>query len=523
MGCCADREARQDGMADLKSSDQSTAIQATKSLKRDLNEPTKSLSKSQSSRISKSNKKQANSKTNANELNKWISKNDFVKTDKEYIKTKYQFIKRLSVGSFGYIMLVTDKKTNENKIIKEIQKTFLSVEMQKCVCSESEKLYFLDHPNIVKLYEIVEDNQSFYLVSEYYPGGDLFEKILENPLSEQLAKKYMQDILIAVNYCHSRGVIHRNIRPENIIFSTNQADGVLKLTDFGSIWQASANSCKVWSIHYMAPEMIKGSLNKRASDIWSIGVILYVMLTGKPPFVGKTEKELIASINKGLSLGDKELAFYSAELKDLISKMLDLNYKQRISALDALNHPWFSISNASQESKNFEESLKLLAQFNAQSKIEKSIYQYIVSQFSNQCEEKAYIELFRKLDKDHNGILSREELISGCRALGVCEESNVEEILDRIDMNRSGSIDYSEFVAAVINWNSETQIKKLEQVFQLYDADGNGTLSLHEMKKAIPGIPNAQWKKFFKEADINGDGMISTYEFKEYVLKKRNN
>ena len=202
----------------------------------------------------------------------------------------------------------------------------------------------IDHPNVLKLYEFFVDHKRYFLVTELCTGGELFDKIAEEQFFyEGDAANITKQILSAINYCHQHNVIHRDLKPENILLNNDTKDPQITLIDFGQAVRIDPSSNlkeKSGTSYYIAPEVLMGSYNKEC-DLWSIGVILFIMLVGYPPFNGQNDEEITKRILKGnLSLEDEEWQGISDEAKDLVRKLLCYDPKQRITARDALNHPW---------------------------------------------------------------------------------------------------------------------------------------------------------------------------------------
>ena len=201
----------------------------------------------------------------------------------------------------------------------------------------------LDHPNIVKYYETYDDQKYIYLVMEYIHGFQLFEMITaqENQtFTEQIAAGYMKSLFQAVNHCHAVDVIHRDIKPENIMITK---EGSVRLIDFG-LSKASKNknlSTVAGTPYYMAPEVLEGSYGQKA-DLWSLGVLLYTLVSGYLPFQGTNSHEVFRKIKEAdFHFNHVEFKEVSAECKDLITRLLVVNQKKRLSGQQALKHQWF--------------------------------------------------------------------------------------------------------------------------------------------------------------------------------------
>jgi len=286
----------------------------------------------------------------------------------------------------------------------------------------------------------------------------------------------MRQILAAVTYCHNLNIIHRDIKPQNLLFESHDKDSRIKLIDFGIsafFKSASKLNLRVGTPYYVSPEVINKSYDSKC-DIWSCGVLLYILLCGKPPFDGKKQDEVFAKILKGeYSMSGADWENISKQAKDLVKKMLILNPAERISAVDALNHSW--IKKFSEEDGTKESTLVFLKEmrtFGVKHKLQQAGLTYIASQFTSKQEKKELEKVFLAFDKKGTGKLSNEDLIRGFREVygeGFPAEEEVMKIMEIIDMDKNGYIDYSEFLVATVNKNKLLSREKLEAAFKMFD------------------------------------------------------
>lgn len=197
----------------------------------------------------------------------------------------------------------------------------------------------------MRFFEVVETSTRYYIITEYLSGGQLFERFSKSPVvNEKIAAKYMFDVIIALNFCHKNGLTNKDIKPENLLFEFDAPDAHLKLVDYGfSLLKNFSTGAKgpVGSVVYMPPEKFKGEVSEK-SDVWSVGVILFIILSGRVPFQGKTDAETMQKIlNKPLSMNSKSWETVSEEAKDLVSKMLSKDPESRPTAEEIIMDPWF--------------------------------------------------------------------------------------------------------------------------------------------------------------------------------------
>mmetsp|Transcript_49800 Transcript_49800/g.57152 ORF Transcript_49800/g.57152 Transcript_49800/m.57152 type:complete len:524 (+) Transcript_49800:68-1639(+) len=447
----------------------------------------------------------------------------------------YEKRRTLGAGAFGEVMQVYDKEKERIVAMKILKKSKLPSRYStderevKKLKREINILKRLDHPNIIHVYEFFQTDENYYIVTEFCPGGELFDKIVDcGFFNEHLAAKICKQLLSAVAFCHSHNIVHRDLKPENILFVNDEVTSPIKLIDFGEsrIFEKNARMRReVGTVYYIAPEVLQGGYTEKC-DIWSAGVILYVMLCGYPPFNGDTDADIFDSIKRGeFHFYPQEWKGISREAKDLIKKMLIYDPKKRMTAQQALQHPWIT-EFATKETISNDESSKIalgnLRNFRATERLKAATYLYVANQLSNQQSKEELMKLFQELDEDGSGTLSREEVKKGYKKIWGEEvtEAKVDQVIDSVDINGNGVIDFAEFLAAATNFQEEVSDQKLKSAFDLFDVDGNGQISLEELKSVLSKgsqVDDMVWEGLIKEVDIDGDGQISFSEFKKMM------
>ena len=453
-----------------------------------------------------------------------ISKDNFISVGNRGLRDVYENIKKLGKGSFGKVFQVRNKSTNKFYACKKISKLNMNkAQFQK----EIEILMRMDHPNIIKLYEVFESDNSMYLIMEECFGGELFDRILsrikKNDLyNEKEACKIMQQVIGAIEYCHNNGIVHRDLKPENLLYAYEgeEENNPIKIVDFGLSQNINYNktlSSKVGTAYYVPPEILAGKYNEKC-DIWSAGVILYILLSGEPPFNDSNDNLIYAKIKKfDFSFPDNKWKNISKEAKDLLSKML-VKEDARLSASQVLEHPWFNLlkgEKISLQNLNFgkENFFKKYCESNLLKKI---MLLYIASKL----EESEILDLknlFKAFDKDNNGQIDYKEFEKGLMELN-SDDLNQQEIkkcFDEIDVDHSGKIDYTEFIAASLERRVYLKKEKLFEAFTSLDKDKNFQISKDELMKILKLEPKEDHfvAKLINIADKNGDGNIDYKEF----------
>jgi calcium-dependent protein kinase len=453
-----------------------------------------------------------------------INSSNFVQVRTENILEFYRIQGKISEGSFGSVYAIKHLKTTQKRAVKLIPIDENSDTSIEGILQEVSILKKMNHANIIRIFEVFRDRSHLKIVTEFCKGGELFDRILANSyFSESLAAKYMYQIVSAVVYMHSNNIVHRDLKPENLVFENKQEDSNLKLIDFGVSKHFKKNEIlleRVGSPYYIAPEVISGNYDEKC-DVWSLGVILYIMLSGRPAFTGKNETEILVSImTKEPSFDGSVWRNISKEAIELIKSMLVKNSANRIPASQVIRSLWLQkyYKNIDLDKNVASLSLRNLSRFNTTSKLHRATISYIVSQVISSEEVEKLREVFRSIDKNGDGVLSPQELKDALNNfLGI--STNAENLIKKIDADGNGDINYSEFLAAAIDWEKELSKERLQSAFNLFDKDSNGSISVKELTEALGGNrkKDNMFLEMIQEADINHDGEIDLEEFCNFM------
>ena len=404
----------------------------------------------------------------------------------------------------------------------------------------------LDHPNILKVYEFYSSEKYIYIINELCTGGELFDKIVDvKYFSESVACNIMRQLLSAVAYCHEKGVIHRDLKPENILIESSEEKDKeffhIKVIDFGTceILKKKKLTEQIGTSFYIAPEVLKNGYNEKC-DLWSCGVILYILLCGSPPFYGKNEKEIFKKILDGnFSFRHKIWNKISTEGKNLVLKLLQVNPMKRLSAQEALEDVWFKKNlniNTLEKEKNshgYKIFLKNITEFCAEQKLQQATLAFLVHNFAPKEELYELKKIFFAFDKNGDGKLSKEEFVTGLTNNNnnlntiLKGDSSIEGLLKNIDSDNNGYIGFEEFLIASINKEKILTEKNLKLAFDVFDRDKSGKISQNELKYILGEYNvNAKehlWQKMIQQIDLNQDGQISYEEFHKMMMDVINN
>ena len=452
--------------------------------------------------------------------------------------------KTLGHGSYGTVYLVKHKQLHRYFAMKVIKKTHKNKSDEESLMNEINILRKMDHPNILKMTDFYNQKKEYDIITEYCQEGELFNEIKAYaPFNETIAGYYMKQILKAVCYCHGMNIVHRDLKPENILIVKRMKNGChpIKIIDFGTakiFSKEKRETLLIGSAYYIAPEVLDRNYTEKC-DIWSCGVIMYILLTGRPPFGGNTDMEIMQKIKTGkFDLTKYPWGIISKEAKDLIKDLLQLNPGQRLSAEKALKHPWFQTKQVKQiESMNNltkHNTIKLvenLTKYRSDNILRCAVIAYLVHNNTQLKEAHEAIKLFNQIDENGDGRITKEELYNGLQSYLASEgeklKNEVELIFNHIDTDHNGFIEYEEFIRAAIDKNYFLSNNFIKFAFSYFDRDGSGNITMEEVRNLFylneknkkSAEAEKQLKSSFDEIDINHDGSLS---FEEFVQMMKN-
>ncbi|XXG74981.1 hypothetical protein AAC387_Pa07g3577 [Persea americana] len=449
--------------------------------------------------------------------------------DKDF-DSKYSIGKLLGHGQFGYTYVATDRASGDRVAVKKIEKNKMILPIAvEDVKREVKILQALTgHENVVQFHNAFEDDSYVYIVMELCEGGELLDRILakkDSRYSEKDAAIVVRQMLKVAAECHLHGLVHRDMKPENFLFKSTKEDSPLKATDFGLsdfIKPGRKFQDIVGSAYYVAPEVLKRKSGPE-SDVWSIGVITYILLCGRRPFWDKTEDGIFKEVLRNKpDFRRKPWPSISNSAKDFVKKLLVKDPRARLTAAQALSHPWVREGGDASEIPVDISVLSNLRQFVKYSRLKQFALRALATTFSE--EEIADLrDQFDAIDVDKSGTISLEEMR---HALAKdlpwkLKEPRVLEILQAIDSNTDGLVDFPEFIAAALRvhqleeHDSEMWQERSQAAFEKFDVDRDGYITPEELKMHT-GL-RGSIDPLLEEADIDKDGKISLSEFRRLL------
>ncbi|KAL8256968.1 hypothetical protein R6Q59_029009 [Mikania micrantha] len=444
-------------------------------------------------------------------------------TDRTQISDKYIMGRELGRGEFGVTYLCTDRETKQAFACKSISKKKLrtAIDIEDVRREVAIMSTLPDHPNIVKLRATYEDHEAVHIVMELCEGGELFDRIVaRGHYSERAAAGIAKTVAEVVKMCHENGVIHRDLKPENFLFANKKENSALKAIDFGlSVFFKPGERFSeiVGSPYYMAPEVLKRNYGPEI-DIWSAGVILYILLCGVPPFWAETEQGVALAILRGvIDFKRKPWPQISENAKSLVKQMLEPDPKKRLTAQQVLEHPWIENEKKASNVPLGNIVRTRLKQFSVMNRFKKKALRVIAEHLSIE-EVEVTKEMFTLMDSDGDGKVTLDELKAGLKKIGShLSEPEIRLLMDVADVDGNGVLEYGEFVAVTIHLQKMENDEHLRRAFMFFDKNGSGYIELDELEQVLyePGHVDMQaLNEIMKEVDTDQDGQIS---FKEFV------
>lgn len=457
-----------------------------------------------------------------------IQRQWFISSKTTDINADYVITKEIGSGAFGKVFQAEDRKSLSLRAVKVIQK--IRVQDYQTFVNEIEILKKLDHPNIVNIIETYENERVCFIVLEHCRGGELFDRLVKlNHFTEAQAASIMKQLLSAIMYCHNNNVCHRDLKPENCLYVTEDDTSEMKIIDFGLSAQAKEEDLLhdlTGTPYYVAPEMMGGSYTK-VVDCWSLGVILYVLLSGTPPFNGKDNNEILMSVYNGsFTFRPKIFKSVSDYAKDLISRLLTKDPNHRITAQQAYMHPWIQGTIPSPYPDLPPNLLASLKNFVETKTLKKASLMFIASKLT-EVDIRNIRKHFKNIDINGDGVISKNELVSLVKSLTPdISDDNLQILVSSLDINDNGNIDYTEFLTGCLLRKSFSNSGYLESAFKHFDKDDSGFITVNEVREVLNGgeivhkLSTNDIEEMIADIDKNKDGCLDYREFIDMMTQR---
>lgn len=290
----------------------------------------------------------------------------------------YKLGKQLGEGAFSVVKDGVHKQSGNSFAIKIVTKAKLTQEDEDALKEEIAVLKELKHQHIIRLYDVFDESQYYYLVTEKMSGGELFDRIVQKSYyNEKEARDVCKILFEALRYCHSHKVAHRDLKPENLLLFSEHNDSDIKIADFGfakKCFAPNSLTTQCGTPGYVAPEILEGIPYDTKADMWSLGVIMYILLGGYPPFIEQNQRDLFRKIRKGqYEFHEEYWGQVSSDAKELISSLLTVSPLRRLSGSEALLNKWILGDDAKLAGKDLGKNLQEFKRFNARRKFKGAV------------------------------------------------------------------------------------------------------------------------------------------------------
>ena len=453
------------------------------------------------------------------------------------IHENYEIIKKIGAGPLGAVYKAKNIYLKNIVAIKMIKKSENKKETDSKIKNQINILKKLNHPNIVKIYAFYCNDKYYQIITEFCKKGELYQYIKKSFSEKQLAIIFYQ-IFSGLAYLHDKNVIHRNIKLKNIMILEKEEDMTskeeylwVKIIDFNTeeIFHNNKKNSSIQNSYYTPPEALSNKYSEK-SDIWSVGIILYLALTGKIPFDGKTNDEIYHKI-KNTPYNDLDPRFmaHSFEVRDLLDKLLQKDANKRLSAKEALNHEWFKVFNGRALYSNFrpdviQQYINNLCTYSCESKLSQLVLAFLIHNIPVSSSTYTILKLFRYFNLSGDCKLTKIDLKKGLYNYRNEEQVNniVDELFLLLDGDNNGYIEFEEFYRACADKKEILTKENIWYAFKFLDDKNTNTIDVQTLMRAFDAKPNkmleAVFNKTLNKGDADNNGIITFEEFEEIML-----
>uniref|UniRef100_A0A7S2Q6P1 Calmodulin n=1 Tax=Zooxanthella nutricula TaxID=1333877 RepID=A0A7S2Q6P1_9DINO len=436
--------------------------------------------------------------------------------------------KTLGTGSSGPVLAAKRRHTAERYAVKKI---FLEGDdARKVLASEVEIILSLDHPNVVRLFEVYESESALSLVMECMEGGTLYSRVSEvKVFPESDAVMTTLHMLRAVNYIHSEGIAHRDLKLENFMYDKSGSN-FLKLIDFGFSKVFEKNNAmeeSLGTVTYVAPEVVGKKYTRGSCDLWSMGVIVFILLGGYMPFAGKDDQAILRAVLRGkYRMHESRWGKVSREGRDFVERLLVVDPRRRMTAKEALAHTWISRAKSASDTALLPglEVGQAFVRFAEASRFRQACMHMMAwSTFSVPHEERTrYRHTFLALDTTHRGVVKLNDLRAFLERGGALPEDDLALVMgaaERVESACCTGLRFADFIAVMMAPRlAANGDRVLHDAFARFDDSHRGWVTEGQIRETLGSkVSRAEIAETFQRMDINSDGRVSLKEFLSYV------
>eukprot|EP00403_Amphidinium_massartii_P015815 CAMPEP_0178424636 /NCGR_PEP_ID=MMETSP0689_2-20121128/28311_1 /TAXON_ID=160604 /ORGANISM="Amphidinium massartii, Strain CS-259" /LENGTH=564 /DNA_ID=CAMNT_0020046277 /DNA_START=47 /DNA_END=1737 /DNA_ORIENTATION=- len=406
--------------------------------------------------------------------------------------------------------------------IKAFTTVNLSREAKVQLETEVDVFLGMDHPHVARLFDVYESEHHLHLVMECMEGKELFDRVTERKrFSEYDAAEAVRQMLLSVNYLHSHGIVHRDLKLENFLYDKMGSDH-LKLIDFGfsKVWDPTVKmQCSCGTLSYVAPEVLRKSYTNKC-DLWSVGVIAFILLSGYMPFSGSESNQTMNILAGKYVLKPERWGTISKDGLAFVQALLAVDPEKRLSASDALTHSWIVKREEKQKVEIDRGTVDALRSYGSASRFRRACLEMMAWSLSN--EERALVrKQFLAMDKNKEGTITLGELKQVMMDQFDISDEETRRIFEAMDSNHDSTIHYSDFLAAMLSTRIKLHGDLLLRTFKRFDTDSSGYITVENLREVLgESFEGQDVSKLIAEADMLKDGRISYKEFVAYLRKE---
>lgn len=432
----------------------------------------------------------------------------------------------LGSGYNGPVKVVVHETTGKIFALKSFSKKDKSLTKLHMFQNEIAIFLRMDHPNVCKLIDIYDTPHTVHMIMEHCAGGELYDRLhAAKQFSEDVAVATTHQMLLALNYLHSNRIVHRDLKLENFMYESKDADARLKLIDFGfsKIWDpATRMQASCGSISYVGPDVLSGSYTNKC-DLWSLGIIVFMLLSGYPPFYG-TDKHtqqgranLFDKIKSGkFAMKPERWKNVSRTARDFVRSLLVVDPDKRMSAAEALKHPWVADYKATRRADKLGSAIVLsFRRFAMASHFHRAICT-VIGWHMKDADHKSFENVFLELDYDQDGTISISELKHGLVRHFGCQVGEIVRFFESMDNNHDGRLSFTDFMGAMMATRAMRRDDWMHAAFDRFDRDGTGAINVSSLKHVLGESFGTMTCEELAES-VSKDGEISWNKFMRHV------
>lgn len=428
--------------------------------------------------------------------------------------------KVLGTGYNGSVRMATSRRSTKQSVaVKTFRTKGLRPKKKAQLQTEIEVFLAMDHPHVARLFDVYETENAIQLVMECAEGGELFDRVMDvRSFDERQAADATRQMLLALHYLHCHDMVHRDLKLENFLYDL-QGSNHLKMIDFGFSKYTDEKSrmkTSCGTLAYVAPEVLKRSYTSQC-DLWSMGVIVFILLSGHMPFHGDSDSQIQQDIRKGKYIFKQEYWGKASSLaKEFVRALLEVNPERRLTSGGALEHRWITQYRADQNEIDVS-VFEALRSWSAAPKMQRACMSMMSWTLTNKHHEQVR-DVFLALDRDHDGTISPMELKEAMEGKLAVPEADFQEMFQVLEQSGGVEIHYSDFLAAMMSTRINLDEDILSSTFQKFDLDSSGFITATDLRTILGDtFEGEKVEELVNEADDKKDGKIDYQEFSQYT------